>query len=274
MFVPIENPQKIPIPIIQLLSKIFSKYYTRRQIEELFSMASEQKNIYESNKESTVRKWLNAINRQDNPRPFDVLGILIEDFMNKEQTTEEEQEHLQADQEKLHDHLSKQGLSYSSSRLTNEAPSTYALLELVKQHGLRTVNNEIQRALKNIETDPPSAALHAGSVLEASLKAYFDICKISYNKETDTLSALWKRFTKHEKIQPKKMKNNDSKEIASGLYNIINGTMSLRNKKSSAHGRSEEQLQEINNIRPRHARLVVHAAHTVSAYILEFIPPR
>ncbi len=56
--------------------------------------------------------------------------------------------------------------------------------------------------------------------------------------------------------------------ITSGLYQVVQGTMNLRNKKSASHGRSEENFRKIN-LKPRHACLVVNAASALAMYILK-----
>jgi hypothetical protein len=121
-----------------------------------------------------------------------------------------------------------------------------------------------------LENDPVAAIHNAGSVLEASLKAYLGHYNIDYKEETDTLSDLWKKTVEHIGIHPKDLPDKDLKKIASGLFNIVDGIMHLRNKKSAAHGKSEEQFRQ-NTIRPRHARLAIHAAHTISTYVLELM---
>ena len=140
----------------------------------------------------------------------------------------------------------------------------------VEQHDLSNLDRLIQQSLEDIEKNPLSAVLHASTTLESVLKEYLKTRQIPYNKGNATLPKLWKIFMeKNPKIHPEKLKNNnDLQEIATGLFKIINGTSSLRNKQSSAHGKSEEEFQTIN-ITPRHARLAIHAVHTLSAYILE-----
>lgn len=272
---------KIPAATIGLLSQIFPDYYTHNEINNLFLTASAPESIPDGSKPSKVTAWLRAINSEC-PDPLAVLGALIEDFMEKEiyssnnffngNTTKEGEQKLKAAQEKIIKSLSKDGLSYSRGGLisTGKATPTRSLQELVKQGSLQAVNVEIQRALGNVDKDPLAAAHNAGSVLEASLKAYLDYHEISYKEDTDSLSDLWKKVVGHIGLHPKEMDDKDLKKIASGLNSIVDGTMHLRNKKSGAHGKSEEQLKSIN-IRPRHARLAIHAAHTVSAYVLELM---
>lgn len=120
-----------------------------------------------------------------------------------------------------------------------------------------------------IEQDPHAAAQYAGNVLEATLKAYLDHRQTTY-KSSDALADLWKLAAAQIGLRAADWDNKDLKKIASGLHSIVDGITHLRNTKSSAHGRSEEQRQNIN-IKPRHARLAIHSAHTVAAYVLELI---
>ncbi|GBQ89614.1 hypothetical protein AA23498_0668 [Acetobacter nitrogenifigens DSM 23921 = NBRC 105050] len=144
-----------------------------------------------------------------------------------------------------------------------------SLEDTVKRLGLSGVDTEIRRALSQVETDPHAAAQYAANVLEATLKAYLEKKKETFNSN-DTLSDLWKTASGLIGLRPVDWDNKDLKKIASGLNNIVDGIMHLRNKKSTAHGRSEEEIRNFV-IKPRHARLAIHSAHTVSAYILELM---
>ncbi|MFT6212713.1 MAG: hypothetical protein ACJARD_000840, partial [Alphaproteobacteria bacterium] len=125
-------------------------------------------------------------------------------------------------------------------------------------------------ALSNVEKDPLSSVHNAGSVLEATLKNYLDYYQQKYEEDKDTFSSLWQKTVQHIGIHPKELSDKDLKEIASGLFSIVNGTMHLRNKKSASHGKSENQLQNIS-IKPRHARLAINASHTIASYIVELM---
>ncbi|WP_375653339.1 MULTISPECIES: abortive infection family protein [unclassified Bartonella] len=169
--------------------------------------------------------------------------------------------------------------------------STEELKKLIAEKKLSAVEIEINRALENIEKDPRGAVLFAANLLEASCKAYLDHHSIPYAENArNNLPALWKQVVKKAKTHPEDMKQenlknqdldekdlksqdldeNGLKMIASGLYQIVSGTMNLRNKKSAAHGRSEKDL-ELINLKPHHARLTFNAAHSLSMYILELI---
>lgn len=272
---------KIPAATIGLLSQILPDYYTHNDIDGLFLTASAPENIPEGSKSSKVLTWLRAVNAES-PDPLAVLGTIIEDFMDKEpynpnkffdkKSDDEYARKLKDAQEKITQSLAKDGLSYTRGGYITKGGSipTLSLQENVEKRGLSAVEIEIKRALNNVESDPLAAAHNAGCVLEAALKAYLAHYNIAYKEDSDTLSALWQKVVEHIGIHPKEMDDKDLKKIASGLFSIVDGTMHLRNKKSSAHGRSEEQMKQ-SAIRPRHARLAIHASHTVSAYILELL---
>ena len=259
---------KIPTAIIGLLSKIFDQNYTHSQIDSLFLSASAPEAIPAGNKSAKVASWLRAINSQS-AAPLSILGNLLADFMDAEKYYDIQQRN--ADRNNIIQCLSKDGLSYARGGhiIKSGSSATISLRDNVARHGLAAVEIEIKRSLANAETDPSAAAHNAASVLDASLKAYLDHQDIDYKEGSDTISDLWTKFVKHIGIHPKEMDDNDLKQIASGLFSIIHGTMHLRNKKSAAHGKSEEQFRT-SIIRPRHARLAIHAAHTISAYIFEF----
>jgi hypothetical protein len=252
---------------------VFDKNYTHTQINSLFLSASAPETIPSGNKSDKVTTWLRAINNEA-AAPLDVLGILLVDLMDKEEygVNQSYIENLHADRKAIRECLSKDGLSYNRGGfiVKSESFPTISLRENVAKRGLFAVEIEIKRCLENAERDPSAAAHNAASVLEASLKAYLEHYRVPYKEESDTLSELWRIFVSHIGIIPKEFDDKDLKKIASGLFNIIDGTMHLRNKKSAAHGRSGEQFRT-SIIRPRHARLAIHAAHTVSAYVLEFL---
>ena len=177
---------------------------------------------------------------------------------------------LQSYQDRIRAALAKAGFAYSNGGHVGNASATatVSLREMIERGGLSAVEVEMTRALKQVKDDPNAAAHYAGNVLEAALKAYLTKKEISFNDERDTLNSLWQLTRDDLGIAPKNLEAKDLKKIASGLNSIVDGTMYMRNKTSAAHGRTEVQLRK-NALRPRHARLVIHSAHTLAAYILE-----
>lgn len=272
---------KIPSPLIGVLGEIFSDHYTHSDIDRLFAYADAPEGNPGGNKVQKTVDWLRLINKQSSS-PIEVLGRLLENILENpgwdpssgnNWMHEEEPEwsiKLKDQQERIRKILSCSGLSYFDGGQISivSATPTMSLGELVSQRGLSAVEAEMKRALKQIEDDPNAAAQYAGNVLEATFKAYLNNKKIAYNENGDTLNDLWRLTRDHLGINPKDLEAKDLKKIASGLGNIVDGTMYFRNKRSGAHGRTEAE-HTAAAIRPRHARLVIHSAHTLAVYVLE-----
>ncbi len=79
------------------------------------------------------------------------------------------------------------------------------------------------------------------------------------------LQPIWAVVRKDLGFDPKNVEDRDLKEILSGMIAAVNGIGALRSHASSAHGSG----RKIYNLEPRHARLAIHAAHTVAAFIME-----
>lgn len=269
---------KIPTAIIGLLSQLLPERYTHAGIDSLFQMADAPEDIPEGSKATKVQAWLRHTNRIS-PEPLKVLGVIIDDFMELHISdssywvtgSESQVEIFEREKQRVRETLAKDGLTYTRGGLISKGGSipTLSLDESVKKHGLSSVDDEIKRALAMIETDPHAAAQYAGNVLEASLKAYLDHKEVTY-KSGYALADLWKIAAAEMGLRAADLDNDDLKKIVSGLHSIVSGVGQLRNAKSAAHGRSEEQRRGIT-LKPRHARLAIHAAHTVAAYVLELI---
>jgi hypothetical protein len=272
---------KIPSPVIGDLGEIFSDHYTHVEIDRLFAYADAPEENPGGNKVQKTVEWLRLINKRS-PSPVKVLGPLLEDILenpgwepssgdNWMRVEEPEWSvNLKHRQERIRKTLSRFGLSYSVGGHigTAGATPTASLDDMVSQRGLSAVEVEMKRALKQVEDDPNAAAQYAGNVLEATFKTYLNKKKIAYNENGETLNDLWRLTRDDLGINPKDLEAKDLKKIASGLGSIVDGTMYLRNKRSGAHGRTEAE-HTASAIRPRHARLVIHSAHTLAAYVLE-----
>lgn len=263
--------------MIGLLSQLFPDRYTQAGIESLFLASGAPEPIPEGSKATKIQAWLRQTN-QLSSGPLKVLGLILDDFMEMQAQDKpfwagptDYSEKLEAEKGRVRETLARDGLTYlrGGSIIKGGALPTLSLDETVKKHGLVSVDVEIKRAFAIIEDDPHAAAQYAGNVLEATLKAYLDHKQVAYSK-TDALADLWKLASAQIGLRAADWDNKDLKKIASGLHSIVDGIAHLRNTKSSAHGRSEEQRQNIS-IKPRHARLALHAAHTVAAYVLELI---
>lgn len=269
---------KIPTSVVGLLSQIFPDRYTQAEIDSLFLFAGAPEPIPDGSKATKVQAWLRQINKLSD-EPLRIFGAILDDFMEKAVPTntfwlssgDDHAAKLEQEKTKIKETLAREGLAYvrGGNIVRAGTTSTLSLEEAVKKHGLASVDVEIQRALAQIEKDPHAAAHYAGNVLEAALKAYLDHKGKPYGSG-DALAELWKSSAEQIGLRPVDWDSKDLKKIASGLNSIVDGIMHLRNTKSGAHGKSEEQTRNFT-IKPRHARLAIHASHTVAGYVLELI---
>jgi hypothetical protein len=79
------------------------------------------------------------------------------------------------------------------------------------------------------------------------------------------LKAVWGVVRKDLDFDPSVVQDQDLQTILSGLLATVEGIGALRTHASSAHGAGPK----IYKLEPRHARLAIHAAHTVTLFALE-----
>ena len=134
----------------------------------------------------------------------------------------------------------------------------------LKTNSIQAVETEFDRAYKSIEADPPAAVTAACAILEAVCKHYLETEELELpNKQL--IGNLWPLVMQHLGLSPKDIADDDLKQILTGLYSISTGISAPRTHEGSAHGRGKKTCR----IEARHARLSVHAAHTMTMFVLE-----
>ena len=136
--------------------------------------------------------------------------------------------------------------------------------EAIQKRNTPAVEMEFARALENLHTDPREAVSAACNILESTFKIYIADESLPIPAKQD-LQGLWKTVREHLGLDTKAVEDEDLKRILSGLYSLTDGIGSLRTHASSAHGAG----RKIYNLKPRHARLAINAAHTLTMFILE-----
>ena len=79
------------------------------------------------------------------------------------------------------------------------------------------------------------------------------------------LKPLWTVVRKHLGFDPSAIADTDLQTILTGMLATVEGIAALRTHASSAHGAGVTSYR----IEPRHARLAIHAAHTITLFALE-----
>ncbi|WP_245577931.1 abortive infection family protein [Maridesulfovibrio bastinii] len=165
--------------------------------------------------------------------------------------------------------LGKYGYSYFSGGVIRNAGSTGAtqdLEERLRNYDHAAIDDEFKRTMENIEVDPPAALTGACAIVESLCKVYIDAHDDLTLPNKETISTLWEVVRKHLGFDPSSLEDNDLRKIITGTGSIVTGLGALRTHAGSAHGRSNGTRY---NLRPRHVRLAVHAAHTLVTFVLE-----
>jgi len=80
-----------------------------------------------------------------------------------------------------------------------------------------------------------------------------------------TIKNLWKVVREHIGLDPGSKEDQDISRILSGFTSVVDGIGALRTHTGTAHGRGRKQYK----LEPRHARLTIHAAHTLVSFVIE-----
>ncbi len=257
------------MPVIALTARLFDQYYTRSQFENLFYHSGTAVESPGGNKVDTITHWLRAVNRDEPQTAFVTLGKLLEDFMEREVSTGSQYE---KDRESLHALLGKYGLRYvTGGKIIRAASmagsSTATLATILKQRDFPAVHDEFQRATENVETKPREAVSAAANILEAICKEYIvQHPHLSMPSKQD-LSGVFGVVRKDLGFDPSAIEDDDLKAILGGLIATAGGIAALRTHASSAHAQGTSKRGY--RLTPRHARLAIHAAHALVAFILE-----
>ena len=215
--------------------------------------------------------WLREINKNESVQPLDVLGKLIESYMEAPPRTTYEwsaqgEDYETRDRERIQKTLAQCQLQYvNGGKIVGSlaAPSR-TLEEFIKDRDASSIDTEFNRALANVDSNPREAVSAASNILESICKVYIDEEGLEMPAKQD-LKPVWTVVRKHLGFDPSTVEDQDLQQILSGLISIVDGVGALRTHASSAHGAGKKSYK----LEPRHARLTIHGAHTVALFILE-----
>ncbi|PKF63310.1 ATP-dependent RNA helicase HrpA [Psychromonas sp. psych-6C06] len=265
--------KEIPAPVIAVVSQNLPDIETHAGINNLFLYADAPGEPPEGSKTVKVQEWLRRINKESE-HPLQILGKLIEIHMELPEQDEQDQvlwghnvtNHKKEFKEKLLSIFGKCNLTYTSGGHISDGSSapSKALSELIKGRDIPSIDAEFTRALANVNSEPREAVSAACNILESIFKVYIaDECLDKPQKQD--LQNVWKLVRNDLGFDPKLVQDDDLKKVLTGIISIVDGIGAFRTHASSAHGEG----RKIYNLKPRHARLAIHSAHTISLFILE-----
>jgi hypothetical protein len=262
---PIRMAKPLPVPVCSIVGDVVGRYiYSHKSLERLFYDAGAAGDVPAGNCIVKCQSWLKRMH-EDFVDPAAVLGKVVEEFMEVDDTFREEDQ--EAGRKAIRDVLSRHGLSYhSGGRILGAAAAlpTKSLHDVLKERDLTAVDKEFERSLTHVESDPPAAITAACAILESLFKAYIEDNNLEMPND-QSLAPLWKTARKHIGFDPSAIEDEDLKKILSGMISVVDGIGSLRTHGSTAHGHGRKTYR----IEPRHARLAIHASHTLVGFFLE-----
>jgi hypothetical protein len=256
------SKSELPSPLIEEVAAVLSARYTHRELDNLFVRSGAPGDPPVASKLVKVSEWLHRTSIDPEVDPFLVLGRVLQELMDLDY-----QEQWAVARERIGKGLATYGLSYQKGGIilggTLTTP-TRSLEDVIRKHDLPALNIEFQRALSNVEDDPPTAITAACAIIETTCKTYITDKSLTFPKD-QSIQPLWKTVRQHLGLDPSIIKDADMLKIISGLVSVVDGIGSLRTHSGSAHGQGPSPQA----IEPRHARLAVHAAHTLVLFVLE-----
>lgn len=256
----------IPAYVISVVSEIVVGNETHASLDALFMYAGAPGDPPPGSKSVKALEWLRRVNRDEDVDPLEVLGLLIESYMETDLEDPNWGEHNRERRDKIEKMLVRAELRYvDGGRIIGALGTPSRTLEdLIRGRDLAAIDEEFARALRNVEGNPREAVSAACNILESVCKTYIADEGLEMPKKQD-LKPVWEVVRKHLGFDPSSVEDRDLKEILSGLLAVVGGIAALRTHASSAHGAARKSYR----LEPRHARLSVHSAHTVVAFILE-----
>jgi hypothetical protein len=238
---------------------------THASLDSLFMYAEAPGDPPPGTKPQKVQQWLRLINKDETVNPLDILGRLIEGYMEFDELGSYDDRKVDA-KAKIESVLSRAELQYMKGGRIIGAVGTPSrtLQDIIHDRDLTSIHEEFDRALRNVEGNPREAISAACNILESVCKIYIEDEGLDKPKKQD-LQAVWSVVRKDLGFDPSAIEDRDLQEILSGLFATVNGIGALRTHGSSAHGSGRLRYR----LQPRHARLAVHAAHTVASFVIE-----
>jgi hypothetical protein len=257
---------KIPFPVVAVVADVLAAKYTHQRLDFLMKKAGVVSGTPpEGNKVDRARGWLELANSED--MPLNVLGKAIEEVMEVNSFGILTVESVETLRERITGTLHKQGMTYRAGGTvlkigTGAVARTFE--QLAREKDLQGVQTEFERIVGSLDRDPPSAVTASCAMLESLFKAYIEDETLVMPSDK-SIKSLWNVVRKHIKFDPAIIQDENLRKILSGLASIIDGIAALRTQKGSAHGQGKSGYK----VKPRHARLAVHAASTLATFLLE-----
>jgi len=166
--------------------------------------------------------------------------------------------------------LEQDGYRVEGYRILHATPTPLVAL----QGHLQAINSQSilhdwDRMLATADVDPEDAITSARALVESTCKSILDELHLVYEDKWD-LGRLYKETTNALQLSPTGYQEQVFKQVLSGMFSVAIGLAEVRNAFGDAHGKGKRPVRA----GPRHARLAVNAAGTLTVFLLETLEAR
>lgn len=227
----------------------------------------------EGNCEKKCSSWFRRCNEDPTINALEVLGAVIQDYMDKEPrpslfggTTTDP---LEEGKLRINNALAKNQLSYRVNgyiTLAGSSQITKTLEDYFKNGDFSSIEIEFERALEHINTDPHASITAACAIIESALKFYIETFNLDMPRKLN-VSPLMGVVLPHLDLNADPLLADDQNKILKGVSSIIDGVAAFRSHIGSAHGRGSAPP----SIVVAEARLSVNASHTIVVFLMEVL---
>lgn len=261
------SPQ-IPKPLSAYLATVIAQRNTHGTIDTKFQMYGAPGDPPTGNKEQKCLQWLDRAALDPSCDVFGLVGGLLHDIMEPQMRGSYYDSDTK-DREAIGKQLARHGFVYVAggglSRGGMTATPTKTLQDVLRQGDFPGVDKEFNRAIDSVEADPAAALTAACAILEALFKIIITDDNLAMPSK-QTVGPLWAVVRNHLEFDPGAKDDDDIKKILQGLASVVDGIGALRTHAGSAHGRDGRKVYRVE---PRHGRLAIHAAHTLTNFVIE-----
>jgi hypothetical protein len=258
---------QIPNPLIAEVSDALAWFHTHSQLGVVFQRSGAPGDPPQGNKIDKCSEWLRRINNDETVSSLAVLGGVLEEFLEKDSSSHPQGQELQQRQERVKQTLARFGLTYQRGGQIlggNTATPTRTLQTIIRGRDLGGLEAEFSRTLSSVESDPPAAVTAASAIIESLCKVYIQDNRLQMPSD-QSVKPLWRAVQGHLGLNPSSVSDQDMAKLLGSLSGIVDAIGAFRTHAGSAHGRG----RGVVTTTPAHARLAIHAAHTLTAFVLE-----
>lgn len=257
----------IPAAVLAVVAEISARRETHATLDNLYIYAGAAGDPPVGSKPAKALAWLRATNKENSVTPLLVLGKIIEAYMEESLSPESSWDVPKLeDRARIIKSLGDCQLQYvkGGKVVGSLGTPSRTLEEFIQERDTASIDQEFSRALTNVESSPREAVSAASNILESICKVYISEEGLEMPAKQD-LKPVWTVVRKHLGFDPSLVEDQDLQQVLSGMISVVDGIGALRTHASSAHGAGMKSYK----LEPRHARLAVHAAHTIALFILE-----